>query len=248
MSLSKIRKDQSGFTIVEVMIVLAIAGLVLAIVFIAVPNLQRNSRNSSRRADLALLRAQFDTWTGTNGGKLPRVTSPVSTDFTSIINGTGWSHYNGNGILPGTVTLGQATPAHCNGATNASGVLLVMQPTSSGPCEDANGDGTIGNLVGMHQDGVWTALSGAQTAEYIVGYVRNRDPSATPAVQYPDRNEIHIWGEMQCASGILVGGNDTDDNGGVLYAGTDVVASNARALAFVYQVEGEDNARCEDNV
>ena len=37
-------RKESGFTIVEVMIVLAIAGLILAIVFIAVPALQRNAR------------------------------------------------------------------------------------------------------------------------------------------------------------------------------------------------------------
>ncbi len=53
---------------------------------------------------------------------------------------------------------------------------------------------------------------------------------------------------MQCSSEILVGSNNIDDNGGVTYGGADVVASNARALAFVYQIEGEDNARCEDNV
>ena len=67
-------KNQSGFTIVEVMIVLAIAGLVLAIVFIAVPALQRNARNTQRRADLGNLRAQFDTWTSNNNGKLPGAT------------------------------------------------------------------------------------------------------------------------------------------------------------------------------
>jgi prepilin-type N-terminal cleavage/methylation domain-containing protein len=37
-------KRAEGFTIIEVMIVLAIAGLIMVIVFIAVPQLQRNQR------------------------------------------------------------------------------------------------------------------------------------------------------------------------------------------------------------
>jgi type IV pilus assembly protein PilA len=47
----KIRKQTEGFTIIEVLIVLAIAGLIMLIVFLAVPALQRNSRNNARNND-----------------------------------------------------------------------------------------------------------------------------------------------------------------------------------------------------
>src|SRR5581483_2793412 len=46
-------KGQSGFTIIEVLIVLAIAGLILLIVFLAVPALQRNSRDTQRKNDVS---------------------------------------------------------------------------------------------------------------------------------------------------------------------------------------------------
>lgn len=49
--LQNLRKQQKGFTIIEVLIVLAIAGLILLIVFLAVPALQRNSRNTQRSGD-----------------------------------------------------------------------------------------------------------------------------------------------------------------------------------------------------
>ncbi len=49
--LQNLRKQQKGFTIIEVLIVLAIAGLILLIVFLAVPALQRNSRNTQRSSD-----------------------------------------------------------------------------------------------------------------------------------------------------------------------------------------------------
>ena len=47
--LSKLKKSNQGFTIIEVMIVLAIAGLILLIVFLAVPALQRNGRNTTKK-------------------------------------------------------------------------------------------------------------------------------------------------------------------------------------------------------
>lgn len=48
---SKLLKQEKGFTIIEVLIVLAIAGLIMLIVFLAIPQLQRNSRNNARNAD-----------------------------------------------------------------------------------------------------------------------------------------------------------------------------------------------------
>lgn len=51
MTYKNIKKKTEGFTIIEVLIVLAIAGLIMIIVFLAVPALQRNSRNTQREAD-----------------------------------------------------------------------------------------------------------------------------------------------------------------------------------------------------
>jgi prepilin-type N-terminal cleavage/methylation domain-containing protein len=50
-----LRKREEGFTLIEVLIVLAIAGLIMLIVFLAVPALQRNSRNTQRTNDAALV-------------------------------------------------------------------------------------------------------------------------------------------------------------------------------------------------
>jgi len=61
-------KREEGFTIIEVLIVLAIAGLIILIVFLAVPALQRNSRNSQRANDASLvLAAVSDCLNARNG-------------------------------------------------------------------------------------------------------------------------------------------------------------------------------------
>lgn len=65
-----IRKDR-GFTIIEVMIVLAIAGLILAIVFLAVPSLDRSARNNSRKNDATHLAGIVSEYASNNAGTLP---------------------------------------------------------------------------------------------------------------------------------------------------------------------------------
>lgn len=57
------KQRDKGFTIVEVLIVLAIAGLIMVVVFLAVPQLQRNNRNNTRKTDarfVALQRFQYN--------------------------------------------------------------------------------------------------------------------------------------------------------------------------------------------
>jgi len=68
---SKIQKSTEGFTIIEVMIVLAIAGLILLIVFLAVPALQRNARNTSRKNDVAAVLGAASEFESNNNGTLP---------------------------------------------------------------------------------------------------------------------------------------------------------------------------------
>ena len=184
---------------------LAIAGLVLAIVFIAVPALQRNSRNTQRRSDLANLRAQFDTWTSNNNGKLPSTDAHLE----SIVGSTGWGHYNGNDDRPlaANVTVGDDSTAQ------TPGEYRIHMTTDTNKATQAALDTAAANLIA------------------------------------PGRQELHIWLQKACGRNILTNGNDKDITATAddKYAAGDIVLSNARAVAFVYQIEGEDNARCEDN-
>lgn len=77
----KFRRSFGGFTIIEVMIVLAIAGLILAIVFIAVPQLQRNTRDNQRQNLAARLKSELESYAGNNQGKYPF--NPVSPGFSA---------------------------------------------------------------------------------------------------------------------------------------------------------------------
>ena len=82
--LTKLKKSNSeGFTIIEVMIVLAIAGLILLIVFLAVPALQRNARNTQRKSDAAHLAGLVAEYVSNHGGVLPTIVSTTSLDLSN---------------------------------------------------------------------------------------------------------------------------------------------------------------------
>lgn len=65
------RKKAEGFTIVEVLIVLAIAGLIMAVVFIAVPHLERSQRDAKREAIARSVAAEIETYANNNQGVYP---------------------------------------------------------------------------------------------------------------------------------------------------------------------------------
>jgi prepilin-type N-terminal cleavage/methylation domain-containing protein len=103
--LKKLKNNREGFTIIEVMIVLAIAGLILLIVFLAIPALQRASRNTSRKSDAG------------------HISSAVN-DYIS----------NTNGVLPGYATWGVATTGACAVILNDAGTLSQYNAANNFGC------------------------------------------------------------------------------------------------------------------
>src|ERR1035438_8230293 len=87
---NKLKQSNSeGFTIIEVMIVLAIAGLILLIVFLAVPALQRNARNTTMKNDASAVAAGVTEFESNNSGSVP----------TGVANATATA--GGNGPITG---------------------------------------------------------------------------------------------------------------------------------------------------
>jgi prepilin-type N-terminal cleavage/methylation domain-containing protein len=68
-------KRAEGFTIIEVMIVLAIAGLIMVIVFIAVPQLQKQQRNNARENVVNRVATEVNNFASNNNGKIPTGTA-----------------------------------------------------------------------------------------------------------------------------------------------------------------------------
>ena len=62
-------QTKKGFTIIEVVLVLAIAGLIFLMVFIALPALQRNQRDTQRKNDLSRLKTALDSYKSNSRAK-----------------------------------------------------------------------------------------------------------------------------------------------------------------------------------
>ena len=68
--MSKQQKTK-GFTIIEVVLVLAIAGLIFLMVFIALPALQKSQRDTQRKNDLSRIMVQMTNYSSNNRGSIP---------------------------------------------------------------------------------------------------------------------------------------------------------------------------------
>lgn len=121
-----LRKKTEGFTIIEVLIVLAIAGLIMLIVFLAVPALQRNSRNTQRKNQAGTYASAVSEWMTNNNGKVPTTAADVT-----AINSL---------AADGAMSEPNAVSAN---AQNSSLALDTMQLVTTAKCDTAN----IGNTV-----------------------------------------------------------------------------------------------------
>lgn len=69
--MKKSTASNKGFTIIEVVLVLGIAGLIFLMIFIALPTLQRNSRDARRRDDVIAFTEALKKYQINNRGSLP---------------------------------------------------------------------------------------------------------------------------------------------------------------------------------
>ena len=65
------KNNEKGFTIIEVVLVLAIAGLIFLMVFIALPSLQRGQRDTQRKTDLSRALTKVSDYQSNNRNSLP---------------------------------------------------------------------------------------------------------------------------------------------------------------------------------
>jgi prepilin-type N-terminal cleavage/methylation domain-containing protein len=121
---SKLLKQQKGFTIIEVLIVLAIAGLIILIVFLAVPALQRNSRNTQRKNDVSALVGAIQEYENNNNGKTPTVDTNYEGNFTPGYYTTANMNFSANpATYSGAVVPISTTPSATNINTDSLTVV-----------------------------------------------------------------------------------------------------------------------------
>ena len=149
-------KNKRGFTIIEVVLVLAIAGLIFLMVFIAFPALQRAQRNTQRRDDYSMLVAAVNTYMSSNNGKLSnliKTNNPASLSSNRWINGSGddptgnpyelkaysFAQWAADGSKAPTDVISETQLSDGSGSTTSgSQVFIIIKGNCNGI--DPNGD------------------------------------------------------------------------------------------------------------
>ncbi len=83
-----VQKQEKGFTIIEVVLVLAIAALIFLMIFVALPALQRGQRDTARKNDQNTIVSAVNAWTGNHRGSLPKADDldSLRTDYIKNLN------------------------------------------------------------------------------------------------------------------------------------------------------------------
>ena len=130
-------RKAKGFTIIEVLIVLAIAGLILLVVFLAVPALQRNARNTSRKQAIAAILGGVSEYVNNNNGTLP--TALVNSGGNTLTIGAA-----GTNQVP--VSLGFYAPADVTLVTYTAGMTNNTTVDTVKLVSQAKCDASAGNV------------------------------------------------------------------------------------------------------
>lgn len=152
----KQKQTQNGFTIIEVVLVLAIAGLIFLIVFMALPALQRSRRDTQRKNDVGRVVSSLETYASNNNGRYPAGSASAWNTFISGYVSVGGSEFadpetgsytyrttvpNGANMQPGQIWYN--TGYVCNGqipTTSGAGsrnfAVVIYQENGNSFCQD----------------------------------------------------------------------------------------------------------------
>lgn len=136
----KFTKNNKGFTIIEVMIVLTIAGLIMGIVFLALPSLQRTQKDTRRTNEINRFKADMEAFSVNNNSRYPFMPTSGTTlawDTTNYCNKY-WTSLNLQDPSVGAYscdttslplgTCGVTAPNECSGTLNtpAAGKIQII--------------------------------------------------------------------------------------------------------------------------
>lgn len=133
---------QRGFTIIEVVLVLAIAGLIFLVVFLAVPALQTSQRDTQRRSDLSRLQTSIENYRSNNKGTLPFTSAATITAFLNSYLRSSGETFDSPGGNQYVLTLTAATPAAPFTTAFSSGIENTIYYKTGVKC-GTTGEGSL---------------------------------------------------------------------------------------------------------
>ena len=167
-------KTQKGFTIIEVVLVLAIAGLIFLMVFIALPALQRSQRDTQRRNDYSMLSTAVTNYIANNNGKLTKLVASGTDAKYRVLPSKTW--INAEGTDPNgqpyylkiySYDQWESNPTEPSGDDSGTEVFIVTKANCNN--QDENGNSVPSEDKSVRAYAIYGYLEGGSTYCQDVG-------------------------------------------------------------------------------
>jgi prepilin-type N-terminal cleavage/methylation domain-containing protein len=136
-----LKRKESGFTIIELLIVIIVIGILATLVITTFSGIQRNARDRTREADINALHSQIEYYYGQNG------TYPTLAN----LNDATWRSTNLKGLDSEALKDPKGASATLVAAPAASSYAYVVTPAN---CDNASGgDCTAYVLTATYEGG-----------------------------------------------------------------------------------------------
>ncbi len=127
-----IKRPDSGFTIIEVVLVLAIAALIMLMVFLALPALQRGQRDTQRKDDISRFQSAINNYMSANRGNVPSDWDQFVEDHMRIAGDSFADPSATNYYVKDATSSSSGQWAFSNALGGASSVEEMYKDTSAG--------------------------------------------------------------------------------------------------------------------
>lgn len=143
------KEKAKGFTIIEVVLVLAIAGLIFLIVFLALPALQRNQRDTQRRSDVGRAIAAIQSAQSNYNGVNPTLDGTFITNYLTT-GGSTFTDPSGGAytFVAGTPADTPTNPATTQPSNPTDGKLFYYSGKTCNNTPRANALSVVAKLEG----------------------------------------------------------------------------------------------------
>jgi prepilin-type N-terminal cleavage/methylation domain-containing protein len=136
-----LKKRQSGFTIVELLIVIVVIGILATLVIVTFAGIQQKARNTKRQTDVNALASHVEAYYASNG-KYPTLGN---------MNDSTWRAANVKGLDPAALKDPKGSAGTLVSAPAASSYAYAPTDDSGGACDNTATDCTKYTLTATYE-------------------------------------------------------------------------------------------------
>lgn len=156
----KTTNKTKGFSIIEVVLVLAIAGLIFLMVFLALPALQRSQRDTQRRDDVGRVISAVQSYKTNNNGRVPAANGLNAAFISSYLTAGGSSFVDPSGgdysFVERAIAGGQTPAANGTASNTTNGQVSVYRSVR---CDGTAANNALSVVIQLESGGVYCANS-----------------------------------------------------------------------------------------